>query len=195
MSRPPDAPLGEELEEVLETASEEELSAAEQWLRERGQHPTQAAVATAVAQARNRVSSAPIKALRAKAWQDRKDAFYEALRSNEVRVGHRVARLVERCLNEAGKAPTWSEVGRVMGWDLFEHIWAIRWLIKRGWLQATESEARSLRPGPRYWDSTLHRPGHPGTQPPQSRPQSRRLTYRLELPGLNPPEASNGGHS
>ncbi len=180
MSRPPDAPLGEDLEEALATASEEELASAEQWLRERGQCPTLAAVATAIVQARSRVVSAPLKALRAKAWQERKDAFYQRLRSDEQRVGYRVARLVDRCRSEVGKAPTWSEIGRVMGWDLYEHIWAIRWLIRRQWLEATEFEARSLRPGPRYWDSAARAPRHPAGQSPSS----ARLTYRLELPEL-----------
>jgi|SRR5579875_1251503 len=183
MSRPPDAPLGEDLEEALATASKEELAQAEQWLLVRGQRPTLAALASAIVQGRNRVLSAPVKAARAKAWQERKDAFYGALRADEQRLGHRVAGLVERCLSEAGKAPTWSEVGRVMGWDLYEHIWAIRWLVKRGWLLATEDQARSLRPGPRYLDSRPHRQG-PSRQP--------HLTYRLELPGTQAPPRAGG---
>src|SRR5579875_2919824 len=91
MSRPPDAPLGEDLEEALATASKEELAQAEQWLLVRGQRPTLAALASAIVQGRNRVLSAPVKAARAKAWQERKDAFYGALRADEQRLGHRVA--------------------------------------------------------------------------------------------------------
>lgn len=180
MSRPPDAPLSEELQYALATASFEERASAEQWLRERKQCCTLAALATAIVQERNRVASAPKKALRAKAWQERKDAFYQGLRSNEEQIGYRVARLVERCRKEVGKAPTWSEVGRVMGWDLYEHIWAIRWLIKRGWLEATEYEARSLRPGPRYGSSR----GLPaeGRQRDGQTVRSPHLTYRLQFP-------------
>jgi hypothetical protein len=146
MTKPPVAErkLSPEHQAVLDTAALEELATAKRWLLEHRQAVTPGGLANAVVQARQRANPSPAKAARLEAQR----AFKTALLADEERVGERVAHLVERCVAQAGNAPTWGEVGRVMGWDRWQRIWAIRRLARQGWLR-TGKEPRSLRPGPR----------------------------------------------
>lgn len=135
-----DRPLADDLADVLATAPLEELAEAKAWLLARGQPVTRPAIATAVLGAR----------ARERRWatlRTQRGAFLAGLDAD--RTGPRLAALVDRCLERTGKAPTWREVGRVMGWSEAETSWAIAELRRLGWL-FTGSEPRSLRPGRRF---------------------------------------------
>jgi hypothetical protein len=136
MTKPPVAErkLSPERQAMLATASPDELATAKRWLLDHGQAVTPGAQA-----ATEQTMAALLEAQR---------TFKTALLADEERIGERVAHLVERRVAQAGKAPTWGEVGRVMGWDRWQRIWAIRRLAWEGWLR-TGKKPRSLRPGPR----------------------------------------------
>lgn len=119
---------------VLNRATPGEKAAARAWLMKRGQVPTDAAVATAVAEARRRAQF---------------EAWKQTTERNIDEVGRRAADLVARALASRGMAPTWRELGQVMGWRYFcQRVWVVPLLEQAGWL-TTGPEPRSLRPGPK----------------------------------------------
>lgn len=128
-------PLLDEHRQVLDTASLDELAMAKRWLLSRDQKVTKHAVAEAVLAARSR--EARWTALRAEEAEFRLEAD---------RVGRRAAEIVAKCLDKTGKAPTWRELGRVLGWQERQIAPRIKYLRQLDWLRAGV-EARSLRPG------------------------------------------------
>jgi hypothetical protein len=146
-------PLSEAQREVLDTAPLAELTDAKAWLLTRGQGVTPPAVATAVLDARQRALSAPAKAAKAKRDKAERQAFKAELRQDTDRLGRCAAKVVAIALEQHGRlgctAPTWSELGRAMGWSWWQWNRAVPRLAKRGWL-VTGTEPRSIRPGPKW---------------------------------------------
>ncbi len=143
-------PLSDVQREVLDTAPLSELVDAKAWLLARGQGVTPPAVATAVLDARQRALSAPGKEAKAKRDKAERQAFKAELRQDTDRLGRCAAEVVAIALKRDGQAPTWSELGRAMGWTWWQRHLAVPKLAKAGWL-VTGTESRSLRPGPK-WD-------------------------------------------
>jgi hypothetical protein len=156
MSKIPAAerPLSETQREVLDTAPLAELTDAKAWLLAHGQGVTPPAVASVVLDARQRALSAPVKAAKAKRDKAERQAFKDGLRQDADRLGRCAAEVVAGTLEQHGRlgctAPTWSELGRAMGWSWWQWHLAIPRLAKQGWL-VTGAGPRSLRPGPK-WD-------------------------------------------
>lgn len=111
---------------------------AQQWLAERGQNPTDDAIA------------ALVERRRAASRRDREaDRHTEFVRHAGREHGHAAALFVASHLEQAGYGPTWRELADHMEWPPAAHVRIIRRLASKRWLEFTTAP-RSLRPGPRY---------------------------------------------
>ena len=129
---------------VIASATIEELLAARAWLVARGDGPTAAAAATAVEHARQRAQ----RIARFSAWQQETERDLAG-------VGHRAAEVVAAAWAAHDSGPTWTDLGRAMGWRKARcREWAIPLLEQAGWL-TTGDEPRSLRPGPKAGGSAM----------------------------------------
>ena len=138
-----DRALSPEQQAVLDSARPEELAQVKQWLTDRNQAPTPAAVAGRLLTVREHVEANRRKATK-------RQALDELLAGGDP-TGPRAARLVKACVDEFGWGPTWAELGRAMRWSYRQRQETIHSLARVGWLSFTR-EPRSLRPGPRVTD-------------------------------------------
>jgi len=139
------APPGDRLPTVpgdsVLTPSPKALRRAEAWLRERGQNPTDAAVAGVLIE-RQRTS------------RNAKDAAQRAARLSAVvkrmtrpPAGPNAAAFVAEYRRARAEGPTWAELGEHMGWPRFARYRIVKTLAEKKWLTFDTGD-RSLRPGP-----------------------------------------------
>ena len=128
-------PLSEAQRRVLATATPRERDDAKRFLARHGQGVTPGAIAAEIVHARERLKLANWAA---------------ATRRDVDVIGQRAASLVQLALDKVGRAPTWAELAKAMGWRHTQRQmeWAVPFLEEQGWL-VTGPEPRSLRPGPK----------------------------------------------
>jgi hypothetical protein len=134
----PKSPHGQLLIAALRPRPLADRSAAERavhWLAARGETPTAGAVASRLEMIRVRRDGAERRKGQADQLADR-DAMKAAAHVGQV-------------VTATGAGPTWTELGKAMGWPHDAKNAVITRLIRTGWLEIGQAP-RSMRPGRNY---------------------------------------------